>query len=102
MFPKYGIAAVKHCIAVHRASAEVERRSAEAECLATADAMAHVENVPSLLYLAYVRKGLGVDQGAAWVRAKLVRSWQKIDSRVRESLRERYEAALELLPEDPG
>ncbi len=89
--------AVQHAIAAHRASVEVDRRSPEAACLANADALAHIENVPSLLHLAYVRRRQEIDDGAAWVRAKLTRSWGKLDPRVREEARDAYQAALQVL-----
>ena len=65
--PEDKIEAVRHAIAAHRASVGVERRSAEALCLANADALAHIEQVPSLLHLVYARWGRGI--GSAW------RSW---------------------------
>ncbi len=91
------IRAVQRAIAAHRASAGVERRSPEAECLASADALAHLENVPSLLHLAYVRRRRGIDDGAAWVRAKLERSWGKLSPQVRDEARDTYHAALAVL-----
>ncbi len=96
-FPADRAAAVRQAIAAHRASVEVERRNPEAECLANADALAHIENVPSLLHLAYVRRRQGIDEGADWVRAKLTRSWGKLSPRVREETRDMYHAALEVL-----
>ena len=95
--PEDKIAAVRHAIAAHRASVDVERRSAEARCLANADALAHIENVPSLLHLVYARWGRGIDEGAGWVRAKLRRSWGKLDPRVREMARDSYQAGLKVL-----
>ena len=59
--------------------------------------LAHIENVPSLLHLAYVRRRQGIDQGAAWVRAKLIRSWGKLCPRVRKEARDSYQAALLVL-----
>ncbi len=103
-YPPAGIEAVQLAIAAHRASTLVERRSPEAECLANADALAHIENVPSLLHLAYVRRHRGIDGGAAWVRAKLMRSWGKLSPRIRAEARSRYQAALEVLraPGEPA
>lgn len=91
--------AVKHAIAAHRASVPVEKRSPEAECLANADALTHIENVASLLYLAYVEHAMGIDEGAAWVREKLQRSWRKLRDDVQDMVRETYEAGLEILPQ---
>lgn len=95
--PADRIRAVQQAIAAHRASVGPERRGPEALCLANADALAHIENVPSLLHLAYVRRGQGIDDGAAWVRAKLERSWGKLDARVREEAEDAYRAALVVL-----
>jgi uncharacterized protein len=93
-YPPERIEAVKQCIATHRGSVPGQRRSPEAECLANADAMTHVENVPSLLHLAFVQHGMGIDEGASWVRAKLERSWNKLSPIVQDMMREKYEAAL--------
>ena len=97
-YPPEKIAAVGHAIAAHRASVPLERRSSEAVCLANADALAHLRNVPSLLYLAYVRRGLSIDDGGRWVRAKLIRSWNKLDPRVQAEAGSDYRAALKVLP----
>ncbi len=101
-YPAAKTQAVREAIASHRASVAVDRRSPEAECLANADALAHVENVPSLLHLAYVRRGLGIDDGAAWVRAKLERSWGKLSPRVRDEARGTYRSALRVLATEEG
>ena len=93
-YPQERIAAVRECIVAHRGSVPRERRSAEAECLANADAMAHIEQVPALLELAFVQHGMGIDEGAEWVRAKLERSWNKLSPEVQMMMREKYEAAL--------
>ena len=91
------IEAVKECIAAHRGSMPQERASAEAKCLANADAMTHIEQVPALLALAFVQHGMEIDKGAGWVRAKLERSWNKQSPEVQEMMREKYEAALTTL-----
>ncbi|MCI0707899.1 MAG: HD domain-containing protein [Ignavibacteriae bacterium] len=91
------IDAVKHCIESHRASVARERRSAEAECLANADALSHIENVPSLLHLAFVQHRMNIDDGALWVRKKLERSWNKLDLRLKEMIRVQYESSLTVL-----
>ena len=96
-YPQDRIEAVKHCIATHRGSVPRERRSAEAECLANADAVTHLEQVPALLHLAFVQHGMGIDEGSSWVRKKLERSWSKLSPPVREMMRDKYEAALKTL-----
>ena len=91
------IEAVKHCIATHRGSRPGERTTAEAECLANADAITHVENVPSLLHFTFVQREMGIDEGTRWLREKLERSWNKMSPQVQEMTREKYEAALLVL-----
>lgn len=96
-YPAEKIEAVKAAIATHRASVTVAHRSAEGECLANADAMSHIEGVPSLLYLAYVHHDMGINEGKMWVKAKLQRSWQKLREDVQELVRDEYEAVLKVL-----
>lgn len=88
---------VAACILTHRASQGLPPGSLEAHCLSSADAMAHITQVPSLMHLAYIRKRLGVSEGAAWVRAKLGRSYQKLMPEAKTLIETRYRAALELL-----
>jgi len=88
---------VAACILTHRASLELPPETLEARCLASADAAAHILQVPSLLHLAYVTNGLSIDEGTAWVRAKLKRSYQKLCPEARGLIEGRYRAALEML-----
>ena len=96
-YPEEKTEAVKDAIATHRASVTVEHRSAEGECLANADALSHIEQVPSLLYLAYIHHEMGIDEGKMWVKAKLQRSWLKLREDVQDIVRDTYEAALQIL-----
>ena len=90
------------CILTHRASRKLKPQSLEARVVASADAAAHILQVPSLLYLAYVRKGLEIDEGAAWVREKLTRSYQKLMPEAKVLIEGRYGGALELLSLSAG
>ena len=96
-YPEGKTESVKDAIATHRASVTVKHRSAEGACLANADAMSHIEGVPSLLYLAYIHHGMGIDEGRMWVKAKLQRSWQKLREDVQDLVKDKYEAALKTL-----
>lgn len=96
-YPQDKIEAVKHCIEAHRASVAGERKSPEAECLANADAMSHIEHVPSLVHLAFVQHGMEIDEGTAWVREKLKRSWNKLNPELQSMMREKFESALRTL-----
>jgi uncharacterized protein len=93
-YPGERIEAVKECIASHRGSVRRERKSPEAECLANADALTHIEQIPSFMHLAYVQFGMEIDEGAGWVRSKLERSWNKLSPGVQVMIAEKYEAAL--------
>ncbi len=96
-YPADRIEAVKHCIASHRASVPAARQTPEAVCLANADAMTHLEQVPALLYLAFNHRGMDIDEGTAWVRQKLERTWSKMDKPVQESMRTTYIEATRVL-----
>lgn len=85
---------VAACILTHRASLGRLPETLEARCLASADAAAHILQVPSLLHLAYVTKGLSIDEGATWVHTKLKRSYQKLCPEARALVGARYHAAL--------
>ena len=67
-FPDQKIEAVKHCIKTHRSSIDEQRRSLEADCVASVDAMAHIQNVPALLYSAYIQRGKNINEGINWLR----------------------------------
>jgi uncharacterized protein len=96
-YPGEKIEKVKHCIENHRGSINSENRSPEAECLASADAIAHIQNVTSLLFLVYVRFNMGIDEGAEWVQKKIERSWRKISPNVKDLVSKDYDAVIEFL-----
>lgn len=96
-YPDEKIAAVKHCIETHRGSITEQRRSLEAEGVASADAMAHIQNVPALLYSAYIQRNMDINVGIKWLRRKLERSWNKMIPEAQEMVKEKYEAALKIL-----
>jgi len=96
-YPDAKIALVKACIATHRASVRAETRSVEGDCLANADAIAHIEHVPSLLHYVFVQRRMGVDEGTDWVKRKLQRSWQKISPFIQAEMQAQYDAALKTL-----
>ena len=96
-YPREKIEAIKHCIYSHRASKQIERKTIEAKILASADAVAHIVNVPALLYLAFKIHDKTVTQGIDWVRKKLQRSYKKIMPEAREMIQEDYLTALRVL-----
>lgn len=88
---------VKSCILSHRSSVELERLSLEEICVASADAMAHIDQVVSLLYLVYKEKNMTIDEGKKWVKDKIERSWRKLDEVARSIIRDKYNCALKIL-----
>jgi uncharacterized protein len=96
-YPKDKIKLVKDCIFSHRGSVPMERMTPEAECIASADAMTHVLQVPSLLHLAYVNHNLGIDEGKAWVLNKIERSMKKLCPEAREMIHEHYLKVKDIL-----
>ena len=96
-YPPERIQAVQHCILSHRASQTIARETIEAEIVASADAMAHFDNVPSLLHLAFARRGMGIEAGSQWVLGKLGRSWNKLLPEARVMLEAHYEAIQQVL-----
>ena len=96
-YPEDKITAVKQCIVSHRGSRNVEKQTAEAVCLASADAIAHIDQIPSLFYLVFVQHQMEIDEGTAWVRAKLERSWNKLCPEGKEMIKDKYEAAKKVV-----
>lgn len=88
---------VKDCIISHRGSVKIEKTSKEAICVADADAMAHIDQIPSLLYLAYCNHKMSIDDGKEWVRDKIERSWNKLSYEAKEIIKEKYESAQRVL-----
>ena len=95
-YPEQKIEAVKHCIKNHR-GVPGKRGTPEAECLASADAIAHIEYVPSLFYLAYAKFDMDIDDGTDWIRKKLNRTYKKINPEVRHLIDEKYKSAINMV-----
>ncbi len=91
------IALVQACIRKHRGSVRLERDSIEELCMADADAISHFDNVPGLLYLAYVEKGMGIEEGREFVKSKLARSFRKLSAASAEYYQEKYDKVMEVL-----
>jgi uncharacterized protein len=96
-YPEDKISLVKDCILSHRGSIKAERLTPEAECIASADAMAHVFQVSSLLHLAYVKHGMSIEEGRVWVLKKIERSMDKLKPEVREMMQEHYSKVKDVL-----
>lgn len=88
---------VCQCIRNHRGSVQKERITAEELCVADADAISHFDNVPSLLYLAYVKRNMDIESGREFVKNKLDRSFAKLSVGSKEIYRDKYEQVMHVL-----
>jgi len=96
-YPEDKIEKIKHCILSHRASQNIKRETVEAEILFDADHMSHFDNIGSLLYLAFLKHKLDIDEGTKWVLDKLGRSWENLSSESKEIIKPKYEASKLIL-----
>ena len=76
--PEEKIKAVKACIFSHRGSLKITRKTLEEKIIASADAMSHFSYLPDMFFLAYGVHKFQTEEGAAWLKEKLERSWKKI------------------------
>lgn len=88
---------VKKCIINHRGSINNERLSLEERIVADSDAISHFDSISSLLYLAYVKKNMDIDEGRVFVKNKLERSFNKLSEECKEFYAEKYKNAMDLL-----
>lgn len=98
-YPRERLDLVKKCILNHRGSVRNDKGSPEELCVADADAIAHMTEIGSLYYVAYVEKGMGIDEGTAWILGKLGRDWDKLSERGRDRFSSRYGEILRALGE---
>jgi uncharacterized protein len=89
-YPPEKIAQVKACILSHRIKTITGGLSTEEVCVASADGMAHIQQIWPMLYYMYTKRGLSLDQGLTWVRNKIIRSWAKLCPEAQELMRGKY------------
>ncbi|MBN2052518.1 HD domain-containing protein [Candidatus Woesearchaeota archaeon] len=95
--PAEKIAKIKYCILMHRGSSQGKRETLEAQCVASADAMAHFDFINGLFFVALVVKKKDLDSAKEWVKSKLQRSWNKLMPEAQKIIKPKYEAAMMLL-----
>ncbi len=91
-YPEKRIEQIKHCIFTHRGSKTIKRETKEAKIIASADAMSHFDNVPSLLELAFVVKKMNTSKGTKFVREKIERGYKKLMPEAKVIMKEKYQA----------
>lgn len=88
---------VKECVLRHRGSKDLPRNTVEEQCVADADVIAHFDCLPSVFRLAYGELELPVEEGKEYVKKKLERDYNKLSSRTRDILKDRYENIVKVL-----
>ena len=73
------------------------RESIEAECLASADAMAHFRNIADMFYFVYGELRKSSDEGKEMIKGKLERSFRKMLPEAQDIIRDKYDAAMKIL-----
>ena len=96
-YPKEKIEHVKNCVLNHRGSKDRPRNTIEEQCVADADVIAHFDCIPSLFSLVYKEMNLSISDGKEYVRKKLERDYNKLSSRTREILKDRYKNIIDVL-----
>ena len=69
----------------------------EAECIASADAMSHFDEIPQLFESALIRFKMNPEEGKKWILEKLKRDWKKLIPEAKKLVRDKYKAAKLLL-----
>lgn len=88
---------VKLCVLNHRGSKPTEKRGIEEMCVADADAISHFDSVPSLFYLAYVKRRLSIAEGIEFVRGKLERSFNKLSEQSKALYSDKYNEVMKVI-----
>ncbi len=96
-YDKEKIIIVQNCILNHRGSIKCNRLLVEELCVADADAISHFDNLPSLFYLAYVKKELDITEGKQFVKSKLERSYSKLSEKSKDFYRDKFEQLMSIL-----
>lgn len=96
-YPTVKIELVQKCILNHRGSLVRYKSTVEEICIADGDAISHFDSVPSLLYLAYVKRGCSVSEGIEFVTNKLKRSFNKLSDDSKAIYNDKYISVLKML-----
>lgn len=88
---------IQKCILNHRGSICCEKGSMEEVCVADADAISHFDNISGLLYLAYVEKGMDMEEGREFVKNKLIRSYRKLSADSAKFYQKKFINVMEVL-----
>lgn len=96
-YPDEKIELVQKCVLNHRGSKLRHKSSKEEICVADGDAASHFDNLPSLLYLAYVIRKYSMEEGVQFVCNKLKRSYNKLSEESKALYKEKYNEVMRTL-----
>ena len=88
---------IQECIYVHRGRVAKRKISTEAKILASADAMSHITNLPSMFFLVYNVHKYSIYRGCEFLEGKIRRSWKKIMPIGKKIVKDDYDFALKIL-----
>lgn len=88
---------VQKCVLNHRGSKLQNKSSKEEICVADGDAVSHFDNLPSLLYLAYVIRKYSMEEGVQFVSNKLKRSYHKLSDESKALYKDKYNEVMHIL-----
>lgn len=88
---------VKKCIYSHRSSINIKRCTKEEICISSADAMAHIDQLPSLFFLCFMQKKMSIEESRSWILEKIQKDMDKICHYGKKIIESKYEAALTIL-----
>ncbi len=92
---------VIRCIKNHRSSTKKPCRSLEEKIISDADAISNFENIAGIFKAAFIYEGKTQGEAAVSTRQKLQRKWRGLYlEQSKEIIKEKYEAAMLLLPEE--
>lgn len=93
-YPTGKIEQVRKCVLYHRSSHN--STSIEEICVADADILAHFDNIPMLFQVAFVLKGLNLDEARKSVKAGLEKDFNDLSPEVKLITQNRYENILKV------
>jgi hypothetical protein len=96
-YPPEKIDLVKKCILNHRGSINNFKGTIEEICVADADAVAHIQEIGSLFYVAYKEMDMSIDDGIEWIKGKIQRDWNKMSENGKNRFKRRYDEIMRIL-----
>jgi len=98
-YPKDKIEKIKRCILNHRGSVLVEKTTKEEICISDADAISHFDQIPGLFSMVYKEMGLSIEDGAKYLKDKLIRSYNKLTDETKELYKEKINNTMSIFEE---